>query len=132
MHSAAPTFFSAIRLRRTLLGLLLGWLFAVQTITGGLVLARQLPAQVAAALIGTSLCQPGDSGLPVNDSHPHQDCQLCPHSGAGTAAIAPSAAGFVDAARIAHTALQPPQPAGIANGRPDIRSAPPRGPPPAA
>lgn len=132
MHRAAPTFFFAIRLRRTLLGLLLGWLFAVQTITGGLVLARQLPNQFAAALIGTSLCQPGDSGLPVNDSHPHQDCQLCPHVGAGTAAIAPPAAGFAGAARIGHTALKSPQPAGISNGRPDVRSAPPRGPPRAA
>ncbi|MGL5734972.1 MAG: hypothetical protein ACRCYS_08905, partial [Beijerinckiaceae bacterium] len=51
-----------LRRQRLLPGLVLAWLFAFQTVIGGLALARALPVQHLALQIGQSLCAPGDGG----------------------------------------------------------------------
>lgn len=76
-----------LRRQRLLPGLVLVWLFAFQTVLGGLALARTLPAQQWAALAGHALCLPGD-GEPVPAGHEHRDCTLClPNGSAGPLAL---------------------------------------------
>ncbi|MGL4496031.1 MAG: hypothetical protein ACRCUX_09460 [Beijerinckiaceae bacterium] len=118
-----------LRRQRLLPGLILVWLFAFQTVIGGLALARALPVQHLALQIGQSLCAPGDGG-PVPPDHEHPDCTLCLPNGSltGPAALPAQTAGL-------GPATMPPgeahgvDPASAAPPSVPERSAAPRGPP---
>lgn len=128
MRTTLADLLPGLRRRKTLLGLALVWLLALQALLGGLALARIVPAQYAAALTG-SLCLPGGDGPAPAGGHDHEQCQTCPHMGAGPALPHPTvlAGAILPLSPVLAAYLLPRERDDRA--RPDMRAAAPRAPP---